>query len=130
MQPEKILMVGYNYRKHIAEVKAEVPTEPVLFNKYNNALLGHGGTVPLPTKVSREFDYEVELVIVMGKTCRDIAEADALSFVAGYCTGNDFSAATYSAVEPIMLGKTPDGFAPLGPWLVTADKYPTRTVWA
>jgi 2-keto-4-pentenoate hydratase/2-oxohepta-3-ene-1,7-dioic acid hydratase in catechol pathway len=125
MQPQKILMVGYNYRKHIAEVKAEVPTEPVLFNKYNNALLGHGGTVPLPTKVSREFDYEVELVIVMGKTGRDIAEADALSFVAGYCTGNDFSARDLQRKSnQLMLGKTPDGFAPLGPWLVTADQIP------
>lgn len=125
MQPEKILMVGYNYRKHIAEVKAKVPTEPVLFNKYNNALLGHGGTVPLPTRVAREFDYEVELVIVMGKTGRDIAEADALSFVAGYCTGNDFSARDLQRKsDQIMLGKTPDGFAPLGPWLVTADQIP------
>ena len=123
MQPEKILMVGYNYRKHIAEVKAEVPTEPVLFNKYNNALLGHRGTVPLPTKVSREFDYEVELVIVIGKTGRDIAEADALSFVAGYCTGNDFSARDLQRKSnQLMLGKTPDGFAPLVPWLVTADQ--------
>ena len=125
MEPEKILMVGYNYRKHIAEVKAEVPTEPVLFNKYNNALLGHGGTIPLPTKVSREFDYEVELVIVMGKTGRDIAEANALSFVAGYCTGNDFSARDLQRKSTqFMLGKTPDGFAPLGPWLVTADQIP------
>ena len=124
-EPEKILMVGYNYRKHIAEVKAQVPTEPLLFNKYNNALLGHGGTVPLPTKVAKEFDYEVELVIVMGKTGRDITESDALSFVAGYCTGNDFSARDLQRKSSqFMLGKTPDGFAPLGPWLVTADQIP------
>ena len=125
LEPEKILMVGYNYRKHIAEVKAQVPTEPVLFNKFNNALLGHGATVPLPTQVSTEFDYEVELVIVMGKTARDIAEADALSFVAGYCTGNDFSARDLQRRSTqFMLGKTPDGFAPLGPWLVSADQIP------
>jgi 2-keto-4-pentenoate hydratase/2-oxohepta-3-ene-1,7-dioic acid hydratase in catechol pathway len=125
LEPEKILMVGYNYRKHIAEVKAQVPTEPVLFNKFNNALLGHGATVPLPTQVSTEFDYEVELVIVMGKTGRDIAVADALSFVAGYCTGNDFSARDLQRRSTqFMLGKTPDGFAPLGPWLVTADQIP------
>ena len=125
LEPEKILMVGYNYRKHIAEVKAEVPTEPVLFNKFNNALLGHGASVPLPTQVSTEFDYEVELVIVMGKTGRDITEADALSFVAGYCTGNDFSARDLQRRSTqFMLGKTPDGFAPLGPWLVTADQIP------
>ena len=125
LEPEKILMVGYNYRRHIAEVKAQVPTEPVLFNKFNNALLGHGATVPLPTQVSTEFDYEVELVIVMGKTGRDIAEADALSFVAGYCTGNDFSARDLQRRSTqFMLGKTPDGFAPLGPWLVTADQIP------
>jgi 2-keto-4-pentenoate hydratase/2-oxohepta-3-ene-1,7-dioic acid hydratase in catechol pathway len=123
--PEKIIMVGLNYRKHAAEIKMALPTSPVLFNKFNNALLGHNRTLRLPTKVSSQFDYEVELVIVIGKTARDVSEADALSYVAGYCTGNDFSARDLQRrTSQIMLGKIGDGFAPLGPWLVTADQVP------
>ncbi|HYJ19394.1 MAG TPA: fumarylacetoacetate hydrolase family protein [Burkholderiales bacterium] len=123
--PEKIIMVGLNYRKHAAEIKMALPTSPVLFNKFNNSLLGHGRTLHLPTKVAKQFDYEVELVIVIGKTARDVSEADALSYVAGYCTGNDFSARDLQRrTTQIMLGKIGDGFAPLGPWLVTADQVP------
>ena len=79
--PEKILMVGLNYRKHAAELKMPLPTSPVLFNKFNNALLGHGRTLRLPTKVATQFDHEVELVIVIGKTARDVSEADAQAAV-------------------------------------------------
>lgn len=123
--PEKILMVGLNYRKHAAEINLPLPDSPVLFNKFNNALLGHNRPLRLPTKVASQFDYEVELVIVMGKTARDVSEADALSYVAGYCTGNDFSARDLQRrTSQIMLGKISDGFAPLGPWLVTADQIP------
>ena len=123
--PEKILMVGLNYRRHAAEIKMALPTSPVLFNKFNNALLGHNRTLHLPKKVASQFDYEVELVIVIGKTARDVSEADALSYVAGYCTGNDFSARDLQRrTSQIMLGKIGDGFAPLGPWLVTADQVP------
>jgi 2-keto-4-pentenoate hydratase/2-oxohepta-3-ene-1,7-dioic acid hydratase in catechol pathway len=121
--PEKILMMGFNYKKHVAEVKVPVPTSPVFFNKFNNALLGHGGTIPLPSKVARKFDYEVELVVVLGRTARDVAPADALSYVWGYATGNDFSARDLQfKTSQFMLGKTSDGFAPLGPWLVSADQ--------
>lgn len=123
--PEKILMVGLNYRRHAAEIKMALPTSPVLFNKFNNALLGHNRTLHLPTRVASQFDYEVELVIVIGRTARDVSESDALSYVAGYCTGNDFSARDLQRrTSQIMLGKIGDGFAPLGPWLVTADQVP------
>jgi 2-keto-4-pentenoate hydratase/2-oxohepta-3-ene-1,7-dioic acid hydratase in catechol pathway len=123
--PEKIVMVGLNYRRHAAEIRMALPSSPVLFNKFNNALLGHGRTLRLPTRVAKQFDYEVELVIVMGRTARDVSEADALSYVAGYCTGNDFSARDLQRrTSQIMLGKIGDGFAPLGPWLVSADQVP------
>jgi len=122
--PEKIMMLGYNYRKHVIEVKQPMPTSPVLFNKYNNALNGHNGVINLP-QVAKKFDYEVELVIVMGKVARNVSEADALSYVFGYCVGNDFSARDLqSKTTQLMLGKTCDGFAPLGPYLVTADQIP------
>ncbi len=123
--PEKIIMMGFNYKKHCAEVHIPIPTTPVFFNKYNNALLGHGGTIQLPTKVAKQFDYEVELVVVIGKPARDVSDADALSHVYGYCTGNDFSARDLQfKTSQFMLGKTSDGFAPLGPWLVSADQVP------
>jgi 2-keto-4-pentenoate hydratase/2-oxohepta-3-ene-1,7-dioic acid hydratase in catechol pathway len=121
-RPEKILMMGLNYRKHIAEVKAPTPTSPTFFNKFNNSLLGHRGTVPLPTKVATKFDYESELVVVVGKKAQDVTPADALGHVYGYCTGNDFTARDLQQkTTQWMLGKTCDGFGVLGPWLVTAD---------
>jgi 2-keto-4-pentenoate hydratase/2-oxohepta-3-ene-1,7-dioic acid hydratase in catechol pathway len=96
----------------------------VLFNKYNNALLHHGGTIKLPAAVATKFDYEIELVIVMGREARSVSEADALNYVAGYCTGNDFSARDlqFDTGGQWMVGKTSDGFAPLGPYFVTADQ--------
>ena len=122
-RPEKIVCVGLNYRKHAEEIKLPIPKQPVLFNKYNNALLHHGGTIKLPSAVAKKFDYEIELVIVMGKEARNVSEKDALSCVAGYATGNDFSARDlhFETRGQWMVGKTPDGFAPLGPYFVTAE---------
>jgi 2-keto-4-pentenoate hydratase/2-oxohepta-3-ene-1,7-dioic acid hydratase in catechol pathway len=123
--PQKIICLGYNYKKHVAEMHIPTPTSPVLFNKFNNALNFHNGIINLPQKVAKKFDYEVELVIVIGKTTRNVSEADALSYVFGYCTGNDFSARDLQfKTSQLMLGKTCDGFAPIGPWLVTADQVP------
>ncbi len=123
--PEKIICLGYNYKRHVRELHKEMPTSPVLFNKYNNALNHHLGIINLPQKVASKFDYEVELVIVMGRTAHDVAEADALSYVFGYCTGNDFSARDLQfKTSQLMLGKTSDGFGPIGPWLVSADQVP------
>jgi 2-keto-4-pentenoate hydratase/2-oxohepta-3-ene-1,7-dioic acid hydratase in catechol pathway len=123
--PEKIICVGLNYWKHAQEVGAQPPGTPMLFNKYNNSLMGHRGTLTLPTRVAKAFDYEVELVIVMGRTARNIGKEEALSYVAGYCTGNDMSARDLQRkTSQFMLGKTCDGFAPIGPWLVTADQVP------
>lgn len=123
-RPEKIVCVGLNYRRHAQEIGAPVPKQPVLFNKFNNSLNHHRGTVKLPAAVAKKFDFEVELVIVMGKLAKDVPEADALSYVAGYATGNDFSARDLQLETggQWMAGKTSDGFAPLGPHLVTADQ--------
>lgn len=121
-RPEKIIMMGFNYRRHAEETGTPIPKHPPLFNKYNNALNHHGGTIRLPTGAAREFDYETELVIVFGRECRDVPEADALDYVAGYATGNDFSARDLQTLtSQFMIGKTSDGFAPIGPYLVTAD---------
>jgi len=99
-----------------------IQKRPVLFNKYNSALNYHQGTIKLPVDVATKFDYEVELVVVMGKEARNVSEADALSYVAGYCTGNDFSARDLQLEVCLMLGKALNDFAPLGPYMVTADQ--------
>jgi 2-keto-4-pentenoate hydratase/2-oxohepta-3-ene-1,7-dioic acid hydratase in catechol pathway len=125
-RPQKIIMLGFNYRRHAKETNTPFPKAPVLFNKYNNALAAHEGTIHLPSKVARKFDYEVELQVIMGKTARDVSEADALGYVFGYATGNDFSARDLQyrdgkGASQFMIGKTSDGFLPIGPWLVGAD---------
>jgi 2-keto-4-pentenoate hydratase/2-oxohepta-3-ene-1,7-dioic acid hydratase in catechol pathway len=121
-RPEKIIMMGFNYRKHAEETGTPIPKDPPLFNKYNNALNHHNGRIKLPTAAAKQFDYEVELVIVFGKEARDVSEEDALNYVAGYCTGNDFSARDLQTLtSQFMIGKTCDGFAPLGPHFVTSD---------
>src|SRR5258708_9369587 len=124
VHPEKIVCVGLNYRKHAQEIGAQVPKAPVLFSKFNVALNRHNGTIKLPVEVAKKFDYEVELVMIIGKQARNVSEADALSCVAGYCTGNDFTARDlqYETGGQWLIGKTPDQFAPLGPYMVTADQ--------
>ncbi|MCU0649805.1 MAG: fumarylacetoacetate hydrolase family protein, partial [Gemmatimonadaceae bacterium] len=123
-RPDKIVCVGLNYRKHAEEVGAAIPAYPVLFNKFNGSLNNHGGTVRLPVDLATQFDYEVELVIVIGRTAPRVSEADALSYVAGYATGNDFTARDLQNGRggQRMVGKAIDGFAPIGPHLVTADQ--------
>jgi 2-keto-4-pentenoate hydratase/2-oxohepta-3-ene-1,7-dioic acid hydratase in catechol pathway len=123
-RPEKIVCVGLNYRKHAAEIGAPVPKQPVLFSKFNNTLNRHAGTVKLPVEVASKFDYETELVIVMGRQAKRVKEAEALDYVAGYATGNDFTARDLQLETggQWIAGKTPDEFAPLGPYLVTADQ--------
>jgi 2-keto-4-pentenoate hydratase/2-oxohepta-3-ene-1,7-dioic acid hydratase in catechol pathway len=123
-RPEKIVCVGLNYRKHAQEIGMPLPKAPVLFSKFNVALNAHQKTVQLPVAVATKFDYEVELVIIIGKEARNISEADALSCVAGYCTGNDFTARDLQLETggQWLIGKTPDQFAPVGPYMVTADQ--------
>ena len=123
--PGKIICVGLNYRRHAEEVGMKLPSVPILFSKFNNALAAHNGSIKLPPReIAYKFDYETELLIVMGKAARKVSEADALSYVAGYCTSNDFSARDIQLELPggqWLVGKTLDGFAPIGPYFVSAD---------
>jgi 2-keto-4-pentenoate hydratase/2-oxohepta-3-ene-1,7-dioic acid hydratase in catechol pathway len=125
-RPEKILCVGLNYRKHAEEAGMPIPPVPILFSKFNNALSGHGAKIKLlPPDLGTQFDYEVELVIVIGRKAFNVSEADALKYVFGYCNGNDLSTRELQMrTSQWMLGKMQDGFAPIGPWLVTADQIP------
>jgi 2-keto-4-pentenoate hydratase/2-oxohepta-3-ene-1,7-dioic acid hydratase in catechol pathway len=122
--PGKIVCVGLNYKEHVEESGEKLPKEPILFNKYNNTLAAHNCTIKLPAHdVSYKFDYETELLIVMGKAARNVSEADALSYVAGYAIGHDFSARDLQLERggQWMVGKTLDSFAPIGPYFVSAD---------
>ena len=123
--PGKILCVGLNYRQHAKELGMDPPRVPPLFSKFNNALAGQHCVITLPpTEISIKFDYETELLIVIGKTGRNVAEADALDYIAGYCTANDFSARDLQLELPNgqwMIGKTLDNFAPIGPYFVSSD---------
>src|SRR5690625_5113926 len=120
--PSKIICVGLNYKKHADETKLPYPEEPILFNKYNNALTGHLNEVIVPNTTER-LDFEVELGIVIGKAGKNIDEKDVLDHVFGYCTTNDLSARdTQKKSSQWMLGKSSHGFAPVGPYLVTKDE--------
>jgi 2-keto-4-pentenoate hydratase/2-oxohepta-3-ene-1,7-dioic acid hydratase in catechol pathway len=123
-KPGKIVCVGLNYKEHAEEAGEKLPKVPILFNKYNNTLNAHNCTIRLPPReVSYKFDYETELLIVMGKTARNVSEAEALDYVAGYAIGHDFSARDLQLETggQWMVGKTLDGFAPIGPYFVSAD---------
>jgi len=120
--PEKILCIGLNYRRHIAEARAEVPEVPVFFSKFANALAAAGEPIPLPPHVV-EYDYEAELAVVIGRRARYVPEEGALDCVLGYCNANDISARELQRrTSQWLLGKTLDKFLPLGPYLVTADE--------
>lgn len=120
--PNKIICVGLNYRKHAEETNAPIPQFPILFNKFNNTLTGHGHDVALP-KVSSKVDYEAELVIVIGKEAKYVDKDSALDYVFGYACVNDLSARDLQLrTSQWLTGKSCDGFSPLGPYLVTADE--------
>jgi 2-keto-4-pentenoate hydratase/2-oxohepta-3-ene-1,7-dioic acid hydratase in catechol pathway len=120
--PQKIVCVGLNYARHAKEVGQPLPKLPILFSKFNTTLNSHQGTVRVSSIPATNYDYEAELVIVMGKRASNVSEAEALSHVFGYATGNDFTARDLqSRSSQWMIGKTCDGFAPLGPYLVAAD---------
>ena len=122
--PGKILCIGLNYVKHAFESGLDVPEAPVLFSKFGNTIAATHDAVALPP-VSNQYDYEAELVVVIGATARSVSEEDALDHVLGYCNGNDLSARDLQTrTGQWLLGKTLDGFLPLGPDLVTADEIP------
>jgi 2-keto-4-pentenoate hydratase/2-oxohepta-3-ene-1,7-dioic acid hydratase in catechol pathway len=122
--PEKILCVGLNYRKHAVETQMPIPTSPVLFSKFNSSLAAHQDVIKL-SSFAEKIDYETELVIVMGKTANNVSESDALNYVFGYATGNDLSdRGLQFKSSQWLLGKACDGFAPVGPYIVTADEVP------
>ena len=120
--PGKILCVGLNYRRHAEETGAESPDYPILFSKFNNALAAPDEDIPLQADWGK-VDYESELGVVMGKTARNVTEADALNYVLGYCNMNDISERELQLRSgQWLLGKTLDKSLPVGPYVVTAEE--------
>jgi len=120
----KILCVGLNYADHAAESAMEAPDFPTVFARFNTGLVGHNAPLVKPN-VSDRFDYEGEMVAVIGKAGREIPEADALSHVAGYSIFNDGSIRDYQLRTPQWtIGKNFDGTGGFGPVFVTADELP------
>lgn len=115
--------IGLNYAKHAAETGAEPPKEPIIFSKATSSLSGPFDPVVIPRN-SVKADWEVELGVVIGREALYVSEADALSYVAGYCTINDVSEREFQIERggQWMKGKSAPTFGPTGPYLVTADE--------
>ncbi|GIX00203.1 MAG: hypothetical protein KatS3mg111_3535 [Pirellulaceae bacterium] len=116
----KIICIGLNYRDHALETGAQIPTEPVVFNKLPGTLCNPGEAIPLP-QVSNEVDYEAELVVVIGKRAWQVREEEAEQYIFGYTCGHDVSARDWQRGRPggqWLLGKSFPKFAPLGPYLI------------
>lgn len=124
VNPGKAIAVGLNYVEHAAEGHQEVPTYPVLFTRYPSSWVGHGQDLVHP-KVSRAFDYEGEMVVIIGKSGRHIAREHALDHVAGYSIFNEGSVRDFQMrTHQWTIGKNFDRTGSFGPWMVTADELP------
>jgi len=133
---KNILCVGKNYHDHAKEFHNSgfdasaganaIPDVPIMFTKWPNSVIGPGDAIPSANDYTNSVDYEGELTVVMGEGGRNIGEADALRRVAGYCVANDVSERQWQLQRGGSWdkGKGHDSFAPIGPWLVTADAVP------
>ena len=117
------IAVGLNYADHAKETGAAIPSEPILFNKLANTIVGPNDNVMMP-KNALKLDWEVEIAFVMGQRTRYVEAKDALKYVAGYCVCNDVSERHFQAERggQWMKGKSFETSGPLGPWLVTTDE--------
>jgi 2,4-didehydro-3-deoxy-L-rhamnonate hydrolase len=123
LRPSKIVCVGLNYQAHAAETGGALPPEPMLFTKSSTALAGPYDDLPLP-RGSVKTDWEVELALVIGKRARYVEKARWQEYVAGFALMNDYSEREHQKERggQFVKGKSHDGFAPLGPLLVTPDE--------
>jgi 2-keto-4-pentenoate hydratase/2-oxohepta-3-ene-1,7-dioic acid hydratase in catechol pathway len=119
----KFICIGLNYADHAAESNMPLPKEPIVFMKATSAIVGPNDNLEIP-RGSTKTDWEVELGVVIGKPAKYVAQADALSHVAGYCVIHDVSEREFQleGTGQWVKGKSADTFGPIGPWLVTADE--------
>lgn len=124
LHPEKVICVGLNYERHIGESRMDRPPAPCLFAKFASSLAAHGAVIRPPDGVA-QLDYEGELAVIIGREGRNVSEKDALEHIFGYTIANDLSSRDLQFLTSQWLsGKMPDGFCPLGPWIVTRDEVP------
>ncbi|WP_112875590.1 fumarylacetoacetate hydrolase family protein [Paracoccus endophyticus] len=119
----KFIAIGLNYADHAAESNMPVPAEPIVFNKWTSCIVGPDDDIQIPRGSTRT-DWEVELGVVIGAPASDVAEAEAMAHVAGYCVVNDVSEREWQLERGATWdkGKGFDSFGPIGPWMVTADE--------
>lgn len=123
-RPPKILAVGLNYRDHVEETGRPMPTVPMIFNKQATSVTGPGGAIWRPQD-SADLDYEGELGVVIGKSCRRVPKAQAATVIAGYTIVNDVSVRDWQMRSATTtMGKSWDTHCPLGPYIVTTDEVP------
>ena len=126
--PEKIICVGMNYRDHCIEQNFPIPQVPLLFSKFASSIAATGDCIPYDKRETQELDPEIELVVVVGKECKRVSASEAPSYIAGYTVANDVSARDLQMKSnggQWLLGKTGDGYAPIGPCIVTPDDLPS-----
>jgi acylpyruvate hydrolase len=121
-RPGKIVALGKNYMDHVEETGSEKPEFPVVFAKFPSSVIGPDDVITIP-EVSTQIDWEVELGVVMGKSCKKVTKKKALDFVAGYTIINDVTARDLQLGDGQWVrGKSLDGFCPMGPCIVTTDE--------
>lgn len=131
LAPRNLICIGLNYMEHCRETNSPVPTRPVIFAKFNNALANPGDTITWYQDTTTTVDYEAELGVIIGKPAHRVSKEEALNYVGGYTCVNDVSARDIQnsdSGKQWVLGKTPDGFCPIGPTLVTTDDIPDPQV--
>jgi len=122
-EPKKIICTGHNYLEHIKETGAAIPEHPVFFSKFNDSLSAHGEPVALPGWL-KYFDFEAELVIVIGKPAYNVSSEEAELSIFGYTCGNDLTSRKAQSLSTQWLaGKAIPGFGPVGPYIVTRDSF-------
>lgn len=120
VQPPNVIAIGLNYRRHAVESGMELPPRPLMFIKANTSVIGPEDPIVIPAIAPEQVDYEAELCLIIGKTAKNVSEADALSHVFGYCCGNDVSSRDCQFGDKQWArGKSFDSFCPLGPWIET-----------
>jgi 2-keto-4-pentenoate hydratase/2-oxohepta-3-ene-1,7-dioic acid hydratase in catechol pathway len=123
-RPGKIICIGLNYRDHAEESGMAIPAAPVIFSKYSSCAIGPGETILIPPG-STQTDYEAELAFIVGRRAKNVKREDALSYVFGYANLNDVSARDFQFADAQwQRGKSCDTFAPIGPFIATADAIP------
>ena len=123
--PSKIVAIGLNYIDHAAESKMQIPNHPLIFTKFTSSITGPYDDVLIPTALTSQPDYEVELGVIIGKYAKNVSEEEALDYIFGYTVLNDVSARDIQFADGQWVrGKSLDTFCPYGPYIITADEIP------